>query len=273
VNALQLAAKITRAFEDEAYAKTAEAGAAVAATMDALDRGEARVAEPSGDGWTIHAWVRMAILLYFRRTESQTLACGPFEYRDKVPTKHGLETAGIRLVPPGMVRYGAYLEPGVVVMPAYVNVGAWVGAGTMIDTWATVGSCAQIGRNVHVSGGVGIGGVLEPVQSDPVIIEDDVFLGSRCIVVEGVRVGSGAVLGAGTVLTASTPIIDVRGEEPVVRRGVVPPGVVVVPGSWPRTFPAGVFHVPCALVIAQRGESADRKTRLNPNLREFPLDA
>ena len=158
-------------------------------------------------------------------------------------------------------------------MPAYVNVGAWVGAGTMIDTWATVGSCAQVGRNVHVSGGVGLGGVLEPVQSDPVIIEDEVFLGSRCVVVEGVRVGRGAVLGAGTVITASTPIVDVRGKEPVVSRGAVPPGVVVIPGTWPRTFPAGVFQVPCALVIAERGESANNKTRLNPNLREYPLDA
>jgi 2,3,4,5-tetrahydropyridine-2-carboxylate N-succinyltransferase len=273
MNLTQTAATIARAFDDESYAQTAEAGAAVFETMDALDRGEVRVAEPSEGAWTVHPWVRMAVLLYFRRTETRTIPCGPFEYRDKVPTKHDLESQGIRLVPPGMVRYGAFLEPGVVVMPAYVNVGAWVGAGTMIDTWATVGSCAQVGRNVHVSGGVGIGGVLEPVQSDPVIVEDDVFLGSRCIVVEGVRVGRGAVLGAGTVLTASTPIIDVRGAEPAVLRGVVPPGVVVVPGTWPRTFPAGVFHVPCALIIAERGESTDSKTRLNPNLREFPLEA
>jgi 2,3,4,5-tetrahydropyridine-2,6-dicarboxylate N-succinyltransferase len=267
------AATIARAFEDPTFAQTAEVATAVAETLEDLDKGRVRVAEPAESGWTVHPWVRMAVLLYFRRTEARTIACGPFEYRDKVPTKYGLESQGIRLVPPGMIRYGAFLEPGVVVMPSYVNVGAWVGSGSMIDTWATVGSCAQVGRNVHVSGGVGIGGVLEPVQSDPVIIEDDVFLGSRCIVVEGVRVGCGAVLGAGTVLTASTPIVDVRDAEPVVTRGVVPPGVVVVPGTWPRTFPAGVFHLPCALVIAERGESADRKTRLNPNLREFPLDA
>lgn len=266
------AATIARGYEDLAFAQTPEVVTAVTETLEDLDKGRVRVAEPSDAGWVVHPWVRMAVLLYFRRTEARTIPCGPFEYRDKVPTKRDLEAQGIRLVPPGMIRYGAFLEPGVVVMPSYVNVGAWIGSGSMIDTWATVGSCAQVGRNVHVSGGVGIGGVLEPVQSDPVIIEDDVFLGSRCVVVEGVRVGRGAVLGAGTVLTASTPVIDVRGTEPVVTRGVVPPDVVVVPGTWPRTFPSGVFHVPCALVIAQRGESADRKTRLNPNLREFPLD-
>lgn len=174
---MEFAATIARAFEDTDYAGTNEVGVAVASVLEALDRGEVRVAEPSGDGWTVHPWVRMAVLLYFRRTEARTIACGPFEYRDKVPSKRDLEGQGIRLVPPGMIRYGAFLEPGVVVMPAYVNVGAWVGAGTMIDTWATVGSCAQVGRNVHVSGGVGIGGVLEPIQSDPVIIEDEVFLG------------------------------------------------------------------------------------------------
>jgi 2,3,4,5-tetrahydropyridine-2-carboxylate N-succinyltransferase len=268
----ELAARIVRAYEDPSFASTQEAAGAVAAAMELLDQGKIRVAEPGGGGWTVHAWVRMAVLLYFRITAPRVVELGPYEFRDKVPLKRGLERLGIRLVPPGAVRYGAFLEPGVVVMPGYVNVGAYVGAGTMIDTWATVGSCAQVGRNVHVSGGVGIGGVLEPVQSDPVIIEDDVFLGSRVVVVEGVRVGARAVLGAGTVLTASTPIVDVRGAGPAVARGVVPPGVVVIPGSWPRTFPAGVFHVPCALIVGNRGASTDRKTQLNALLREFPLD-
>jgi len=265
---------VERAYADPALAESEVGRRAVIETIDLLDRGAVRVAEPVADSgeWRVHAWVRMAILLYFRQTPAQTISAPPFEYRDKVPLKRDLERQGVRVVPPGTVRYGAFLESGVVVMPAYVNVGAYVGAGTMIDTWATIGSCAQIGRNVHVSGGVGIGGVLEPIQNDPVIIEDDVFLGSRCVVVEGVRVGRGAVLGAGTVLTASTPIVDVRGASPVVSRGLVPPDVVVIPGSQPRAFPAGEFHVPCALVIGVRAASTDRKTRLNPNLREFPLE-
>jgi 2,3,4,5-tetrahydropyridine-2,6-dicarboxylate N-succinyltransferase len=263
---------IIRAFEDPEFAGSAAARAAVDEALGLLDRGVIRVAEPSAEGWVVNGWVRMAILLYFRQTPAQNLQSGLFEYRDKVPLKRNLEAQGIRLVPPGAIRYGAFLEPGVVVMPAYVNVGAHVGAGTMIDTWATVGSCAQIGRHVHVSGGVGIGGVLEPVNTSPVIIEDDVFLGSRSIIVEGVIVQARAVLGAGTVLTASTPIVDVRGAEPVVHRGTVPPGVVVVPGTWPRSFPAGTFHVPCALIVGERGTSTDSKTRLNQNLREFPLD-
>lgn len=267
-----LIAAIARAFAEPEFAETPPAREAVARAIDMLDRGEARVAEPGPDGWIVNAWVRMAVLLYFRQTPAQTLLAGPFEYRDKVPVKRGLEAQGIRLVPPGMIRYGAFLEPGVVAMPSYVNVGAHVGSGTMIDTWATVGSCAQVGRNVHVSGGVGIGGVLEPVGERPVIIEDDVFLGSRCVVVEGVIVRARAVLGAGTILTASTPIVDVRGDEPVVRRGEVPPGVVVIPGSWPRRFPAGLFHLPCALIVGERSGSTDGKVRLNPNLREFPLD-
>lgn len=268
-----LRSTIERAFDHPDFAATPQAAAAVNEVLDLLDRGSLRIAEPGpDDAWTIHAWVRMAVILYFRQTPARPIHVGPFEYRDKVPLKRNLEEQGIRLVPPGMIRHGAFLEPGVVVMPAYVNVGAYVGAGTMIDTWATVGSCAQVGRNVHVSGGVGLGGVLEPVHDDPVIIEDDVFLGSRCVVVEGVRVRRGAVLGAGTVLTRSTPIVDVRAAAPVVTRGSVPAGVVVIPGSWPRTFAAGVFHVPCALIVAERGESADRKTRLNPALREYPLD-
>ncbi len=267
-----LRATIVRAFEEPDFSGSAGAQAAVQEAIDLLDRGLIRVAEPSGDGWKVNAWVRMAVLLYFRQTPAYTMHSGLFEYRDKVPLKKNLESQGIRLVPPGAVRYGAFLEPGVVVMPGYVNVGAYVGAGTMIDTWATVGSCAQIGRNVHLSGGVGIGGVLEPVGTAPVIIEDDVFLGSRCVVVEGVIVRARAVLGAGTILTASTPIIDVRGATPVVQRTAIPPGVVVIPGAWPRTFPAGMFHVPCALIVGERGDATDGKIRLNQNLREFPLD-
>lgn len=263
---------IVRAFEDADFAGGADVQAAVLQVIELLDRGLVRVAEPSDGGWKVNEWVRMAILLYFRQTPTRTIHSGPFEYRDKVPLKRDLEAQGIRLVPPGAVRYGAFLEPGVVVMPGYVNVGAYVGAGTMIDTWATVGSCAQVGRNVHLSGGVGIGGVLEPIGTAPVIIEDDVFLGSRCVVVEGVIVRARSVLGAGTVLTASTPIIDVRAAAPVVHRAEVPPGVVVVPGTWPRNFPAGTFHVPCALIVGVRGDATDGKIRLNQNLREYPLD-
>ncbi|MFB3910208.1 MAG: 2,3,4,5-tetrahydropyridine-2,6-dicarboxylate N-succinyltransferase [Candidatus Eisenbacteria bacterium] len=265
-----LEAVIREAWENPAYASSGEALRAIEAVLEDLDRGLVRVAEPrpDGSGWTVHAWVRMAIHLFFRTAATVPVEVGPFTFRDKVPLKRDLEAQQIRLVPPGAIRHGAFLEPGVVVMPAYVNIGAWVGSGTMIDTWATVGSCAQVGRNVHVSGGVGIGGVLEPVQSDPVIIEDEVFLGSRSIVVEGVRVGRGAVLGAGTVLTASTPIVDVRGERPVVTRGSVPPGVVVVPGTWPRRFPAGEFHLSCALVIGERSDSTDRKIQRNEDLRD-----
>jgi 2,3,4,5-tetrahydropyridine-2,6-dicarboxylate N-succinyltransferase len=268
----RLRAAVTRAFDDPDFAGTAEAQAAVDEVLALLDRGLLRVAEPSPEGWKIHAWVRMAVVLYFRQTPARTIQVGEIEYRDKVPLKKNLEAQGVRLVPPGTVRYGAFLEPGVVVMPGYVNVGAYVGAGTMIDTWATVGSCAQVGRNVHVSGGVGIGGVLEPISTAPVIIEDDVFLGSRCVVVEGVIVHARAVLGAGTVLTASTPIVDVRGTTPTVLRSTVPPGVVVIPGTWPRAFPAGTFQVPCALIVGERKNATDDKIRLNQNLREFPLD-
>lgn len=259
---------IDQAFDDPEFASGAKAKAAVVETVGLLDTGRIRVAEPGPDGWIQNQWVRKAVVLYFRQTDAGTITSGPFEYRDKVPLKRNLEEQGIRLVPPGAIRYGAFLEPGVVVMPSYVNVGAYVGAGTMIDTWATVGSCAQVGCNVHLSGGVGVGGVLEPISTDPVIVEDDVFLGSRCVVVEGVRVCSGAVIGAGTVLTASTPIIDVRGEAKEIHRGVVPPNVVAIPGSWPRDFPAGQFHVPCVLIVSERSDSTDQKTRLNPNLRE-----
>ncbi len=248
-----------------------ETRGAVEGAVAALDAGDLRVAEPgpAGGDWITHGWLQQAILLFFRLRVSRTMEVGPFEYHDKIPLKKDLARAGVRVVPPGVVRYGAFLERGVIVMPGYVNIGARVGEGTMVDTWATVGSCAQIGRRVHLSGGVGIGGVLEPPQSQPVIVEDDCFVGSRAIVVEGVRVEAGAVLGAGVVLTASTPIVDVSGERPVELRGRVPAGAVVIPGTRPRAFPAGEYGAPCALIIGRRRESTDRKTSLNEALREF----
>jgi 2,3,4,5-tetrahydropyridine-2-carboxylate N-succinyltransferase len=232
-----------------------------------LDEGRVRVAEPDGDGWRVNEWTKKAILLYFRLRGMETLEAGPFEYLDKVPLKRDYGGRGVRVVPPAVARYGSYLSDGVVLMPSYVNIGAWVGPRTMIDTWATVGSCAQIGADVHLSGGVGIGGVLEPLQASPVIVEDGAFLGSRSIVVEGVVVGAGAVLGANTVITASTPIVDVTGETPVEHRGRVPPRAVVIPGTRPKEFPAGTYGVPAALVIGQRSASTDLKTSLNDALR------
>ena len=245
---------------------------AVEGAIAALDAGHLRVASPperAGGAWTTHAWLKQAILLYFRMRVSEPVLAGDLEFFDKVPLKRGLEATGVRVVPPGVARYGSHLERGCILMPGYVNIGAYVGEGTMVDTWATVGSCAQIGRRVHLSGGVGIGGVLEPPQAAPVIIEDDAFVGSRCIVVEGVHVGAGAVLGAGVVLTASTTIIDARGSAPVEMRGAVPPRAVVIPGTRPRRFPAGEFGVPCALIIGERSASTDQKTSLNDALREF----
>ncbi len=242
---------------------------AVTRTIARLDRGEVRVAEQSDGDWVVNQWIKQAISLYFRIAELETWNVGMFEFYDKIPPKTGLEAFGVRLVPPGVIRYGAFCEPGVVVMPGYVNIGAYVGAGTMVDTWATVGSCAQIGKGVHVSGGVGIGGVLEPPGASPVIIEDGAFIGSRSIVVEGVRIGAGAVLGANTTITKSTPIVDVTGPEPVEIRGVVPPNAVVVPGTRPKEFPAGTYDLQCALIIGKRSESTDRKTSLNDALRVF----
>jgi 2,3,4,5-tetrahydropyridine-2-carboxylate N-succinyltransferase len=259
---------------DRAYADLgllAEARPAVEATIAALDRGEVRVAEQRDGEWGVNEWVKRAILLYFRLAGLETMEAGPFEYHDKIPTKRGLAAAGVRVVPPGTVRYGAFCEPGVVVMPGYVNIGARVGSGTMVDTWATVGSCAQIGRDVHLSGGVGIGGVLEPPAARPVVVEDGAFIGSRCILVEGVIVGAGAVLGANTVITSSTAILDVTGPEPVEYRGEVPPNAVVIPGTRPKRFPAGEYQVPCALIIGHRSESTDRKTSLNDALRVFEV--
>ncbi len=258
---------------EAAFAAGSPAGAedAIEAVIAELDAGRVRVAEPGDDGWVVHAWVKQAILLYFRLRKMETTTVGPYEYHDKIPLKTGLAEAGVRLVPPGAIRYGAWVAPGTVVMPGYVNIGARVGTGTMVDTWATVGSCAQIGEHVHLSGGVGIGGVLEPVGSRPVIIEDGCFIGSRCIVVEGVHVEARAVLGAGVVLSASTPIIDVTGPEPVTYKGRVPAGSVVVPGTRPKDFPAGRYDLPCALIIGQRKASTDEKTALNAMLREVGI--
>jgi len=242
---------------------------AVEGAILSLDRGEARVAEKTEAGWVVNEWLKEAILLYFRLREMETVEVGGYEYYDKIPLKKGLAAQGVRVVPPGTVRYGAFCEPGVIVMPGYVNIGAYVGAGTMVDTWATVGSCAQIGKGVHLSGGVGIGGVLEPPSARPVIIEDGAFIGSRSIVVEGVIVEEGAVLGANTVLTGSTPIIDVTGPEPVEHRGRVPAGSVVVPGTRPKEFPSGTYDLICALIIGRRTEATDQKTALNEDLRDL----
>jgi 2,3,4,5-tetrahydropyridine-2,6-dicarboxylate N-succinyltransferase len=241
-----------------------------------LDRGELRVAEPdegAPGGWRVNEWAKQAILRSFGTRGMRVMEVGPYEYHDKMPLKTGWQALGVRVVPPATARQGAYVAPGAVLMPSYVNVGAWVGERTMVDTWATVGSCAQIGADVHLSGGVGIGGVLEPLQAAPVIVEDGAFLGSRCIVVEGVRVGREAVLGANVVLTASTPIIDVRGDEPVEHRGAVPPRAVVVPGTRTKSFPAGDFQLPAALIIGERRPATDLKTSLNDALREHAVAA
>ncbi len=248
-----------------------EVAEAVEAAVAGLDAGRWRVASPpkTPEGqWTVHPWLKQAILLFFRLRRMEPMEVGPFEFHDKIPLKRGLAEAGVRLVPPGVVRYGAFVERGAVIMPGYVNIGARVGAGTMVDTWATVGSCAQIGRDVHLSGGVGIGGVLEPPGARPVVVEDGAFVGSRCVVVEGVRVGREAVLGAGVVLTASTPVVDVTGAEPRSWRGHVPPRAVLIPGVRPKRFAAGEFGVPCALLVGYRREETDRKTSLERALRE-----
>ena len=246
--------------------------AAVEHAVDLLDRGEIRVATREPEGWVVHEWVKKAVLLYFRVRGVRGVAAGDLEFLDKVPVKRDYAAAGVRVVPPAVARHGSFLGRGVVLMPSYVNIGAWVGAETMVDTWATVGSCAQIGARVHLSGGVGIGGVLEPLQARPVIVEDGAFIGSRCIVVEGAFVGTGAVLGAGVILTGSTPIIDVRGSEPVESRGVVPPRAVVIPGVRQKTFPAGTYGTPAALVIGTRSAATDAKVGLNNTLREYGVD-
>jgi 2,3,4,5-tetrahydropyridine-2-carboxylate N-succinyltransferase len=262
--------EIEAAWEDRTRLQKASTREAIEAVVKALDEGRLRVAEPQPDGqWQVHEWVKKAVILYFPIRQMALIEVGPFVFHDKIPLKQNYAEMGVRVVPHAIARYGAYLENGVIMMPSYVNIGAWVGGGTMVDTWATVGSCAQIGRNVHLSGGVGIGGVLEPVQAAPVIIEDGCFIGSRCIVVEGVRVEQEAVLGANVVLTQSTHIIDVTGPEPIRMKGVVPARSVVIPGSYTKTFPAGDYQVNCALIIGHRKESTDQKTSLNDALREY----
>jgi len=243
----------------------------VEATIAALDRGELRVAEKVGGEWRVNEEAKQAILDYFRLRDVEPMEVGPFEYLDKIPLKHDYERLGVRVVPPATARYGSFLSPGVVMMPSYVNIGAWVGPRTMVDTWATVGSCAQVGADVHLSGGVGLGGVLEPLNARPVIVEDGAFLGSRCIVTEGVVVGEQAVLGPNVVLTGSVPIIDVTGSEPLEHRGYVPPRSVVLPGTRPREFPAGTYNLACALIVGRRSESTDLKLSLNEALREHGI--
>jgi len=266
-----LRAKIEEAFAERGKLESPEHAKAIEETIARLDRGELRVAEPIDGAWVTHAWIKQAILLYFALRNMETTVVGPFEFHDKIPLKKNLASAGVRVVPPGVIRYGAFVERGAIIMPGYVNIGARVGAGTMVDTWATVGSCAQIGRDVHLSGGVGIGGVLEPPAASPVIIEDGAFVGSRVVVVDGVRVGAEAVLGAGVVLTATTAILDVSGPTVVEHRGIIPPRSVVIPGVRQKKFPAGEFGVPCALVIGKRSESTDRKVSLNQALRDFSV--
>jgi 2,3,4,5-tetrahydropyridine-2-carboxylate N-succinyltransferase len=265
-----LAARIEASWRDVAADPASEIDTdAVEAAVGMLDRGEIRIAEPDDGAWHVHQWAKQAVLLYFRVRGLEVTEAGPFEYHDRLPLKHGYDELGVRVVPPAAARYGSFLSRGVVLMPSYVNIGAWVGPDTMVDTWATVGSCAQIGRGVHLSGGVGIGGVLEPLQAAPVVIEDGAFIGSRCIVVEGVRVGANAVLGAGVVLTGNTPVIDVTGPEAVEHRGEVPAGAVVIPGNRAREFPSGHFGLPCGLIIGRRTDATADKVRLNEMLRDF----
>ncbi len=237
--------------------------------IDLLDKGEIRIAQQTGTDWSVNEWIKKAVILYFPIQKMETISLGPFEFHDKIPLKKGYKALGVRVVPHAIARYGSYIAKGVIMMPSFINIGAYIDSGTMVDTWATVGSCAQIGKNVHLSGGVGIGGVLEPIQAAPVIIEDNCFLGSRCIVVEGVRVAKEAVLGANVVLTASTKIIDVSGSESIKMQGYIPPRSVVIPGSFEKKFPAGSYSVACALIIGKRKESTDLKTSLNLTLREY----
>ena len=260
---------IEQAWDNREILEQADVQAAINEVIAKLDIGELRVAEPlPGGGWQVNEWVKKAVVMYFPIRKMETIEVGPFEFHDKMALKTGYKEKGVRVVPHAIARYGAYVSSGVIMMPSYVNIGAYVDAGSMVDTWATVGSCAQIGKNVHLSGGVGIGGVLEPLQAAPVIIEDNAFIGSRCIVVEGVRVGNEAVLGANVVLTMSTKIIDVTGDSPIEMKGFVPERSVVIPGSYTKKFAAGEYQVPCALIIGKRKESTDKKTSLNDALRE-----
>jgi 2,3,4,5-tetrahydropyridine-2,6-dicarboxylate N-succinyltransferase len=263
--------KIEEAWENRELLKESDTQNTIREVIELLDKGKIRVAEPDGDNWKVNEWVKKAVVLYFPIQKMETIEVGPFEFHDKMKLKTNYAELGVRVVPHAVARYGAYLSKGVIMMPSYVNIGAYVDAGTMVDTWATVGSCAQIGKDVHLSGGVGIGGVLEPLQAAPVVVEDGCFIGSRCIVVEGVRVRKEAVLGANVVLTKSTKIIDVSGNEPVEYRGEVPERSVVIPGSYTKEFPAGKYNVPCALIIGKRKASTDLKTSLNDALREYDV--
>jgi 2,3,4,5-tetrahydropyridine-2-carboxylate N-succinyltransferase len=262
---------IEAAWENRELLKEASTQEAINAVIEELDKGRLRVAEPVGNDWQVNEWVKKAVVMYFPIRKMETIEVGPFEFHDKMRLKTNYKELGVRVVPHAIARYGAYVASGVIMMPSYVNIGAYVDSGTMVDTWATVGSCAQIGTNVHLSGGVGIGGVLEPLQAAPVIIGDGAFIGSRCIVVEGVRVGKEAVLGAGVTLTKSSKIIDVTGSEPIVHKGYVPDRSVVIPGTIPKQFPAGEYQVPAALIIGTRKESTDKKTSLNDALREHDV--
>jgi 2,3,4,5-tetrahydropyridine-2-carboxylate N-succinyltransferase len=266
---MELKTKIEAAWNDRALLKDETYSNAIREVIEEVDKGRLRVAEPKGNDWVVNEWVKQAILLYFGIQQMQTWELAPFEFHDKMLLKSGYAELGVRAVPHAVARYGAYLAKNVVLMPSYVNIGAYVGEGTMVDTWATVGSCAQIGQNVHLSGGVGIGGVLEPLQASPVIVEDGCFIGSRCIVVEGVHLEKEVVLGANVVLTKSTKIIDVSGDKPIEYKGRVPARSVVIPGTYPKTFPAGEYQVSCALIIGQRKPSTDLKTSLNDALRDF----
>ena len=259
---------IESAWDDRKLLEKSETQQAIRQVIKQLDRGKIRVASPLENGWQVNEWVKKAVVLYFPIQKMETIEVGPLEFHDKIPLKNGYKKKGIRVVPHAIARHGAYISDGVILMPSYVNIGAYIDSGTMVDTWATVGSCAQIGKNVHLSGGVGIGGVLEPLQASPVIVGDNAFIGSRCIIVEGARVGKEAVLGANVVITASTKVIDVSGKNPIEYRGEVPKRSVVIPGSYLKSFKAGDYQVPCALIIGQRKESTDKKTSLNNALRE-----
>ena len=259
---------IEQTWEDRSRLQQTESLEAIRLVIEELDKGRIRVAEPDGDGWKVNEWVKKAVLMYFPIQKMQTIEVGPFEYHDKIALKTNYGELGVRVVPNAVARYGSFLAKGVIMMPSYVNIGAFVDEGTMVDTWATVGSCAQVGKNVHLSGGVGLGGVLEPVQAAPVIIEDGAFIGSRSILVEGCRVGKEAVIGANVCITGSSKVIDVTGPEPVIYQGYVPPRSVVIPGSYTKSFPAGDYQVPCALIIGQRKASTDLKTSLNDALRD-----
>ncbi|WP_242204291.1 2,3,4,5-tetrahydropyridine-2,6-dicarboxylate N-succinyltransferase [Aestuariivivens insulae] len=267
----ELQQTIEKAWEDRSLLNDEKTTTAIRRVVDLLDKGELRVAEPVENGWQVNEWVKKAVVLYFPIQKMETIEAGPLEFHDKIPLKRGYAEKGIRVVPHAVARHGAYISSGTILMPSYVNIGAYVDEGTMVDTWATVGSCAQIGKNVHLSGGVGIGGVLEPLQAAPVIIEDNAFIGSRCIVVEGVHVETEAVLGANVVLTGSTKIIDVTGDTPVEMKGRVPARSVVIPGSYTKKFPSGSYNVPCALIIGRRKESTNKKTSLNDALREHDV--